>query len=70
MDDLKAKIANGNTEIERRAYVQAAIAYSRIDGGAEPSSMEQKIYDEYIRGGIEAKDLMEVYLQRIKGSCY
>jgi len=48
-------------EIERRKHVEAAIADSRIEGFPPPSRIELEIYDAYIRGEIEAQDLVEVY---------
>jgi len=54
MDDLKAK-----GEIERRKSVEIAIADSRMEGFPPPSGWELEILDAFIRGEIEAKDLME-----------
>jgi Antitoxin VbhA len=52
-------------EVERRKkHVAAAIADSRIEGYPPPSGLEQDILDAYIRGEIEAEDLVEVYKRR------
>ena len=52
-------------EIERRRkHVEAAIADSRIEGYPPPSRPEQDILDAYIRGEIEAQDLVEIYKRR------
>jgi hypothetical protein len=48
----------------RREHVKAAIADSRIEGYPPPSRPEQAILDAYIRGEIEADDLVTVYLNR------
>jgi Antitoxin VbhA len=50
------------TEEERRKHVEAAIADSRIAGSPPPSCAEQAILDAYIRGEIEAADLVTAYL--------
>jgi hypothetical protein len=42
----------------RRGHVRAAIADSRIEGYPPPSPSEQAILDAYIRGEIEAGDLV------------
>jgi Antitoxin VbhA len=47
----------------RRAHVKAAIADSRIEGYPPPSRHEQAILDEYIRGEIEAADLVTAYVK-------
>ena len=51
------------TETERRKHVEAAIADSRIEGYPPPSRPEQDILDAYIRGDIEANDLITAYLK-------
>jgi hypothetical protein len=61
MDDLKAKDADGDAEIERRKHVLTAIADSRIEGSPPPSGIELEIPEAYIRGEIDAGDLVEVY---------
>ena len=48
----------------RRAHVKAAIADSRIEGYPPPSRPEQDILDAYIRGEIEAADLVTAYEKR------
>jgi Antitoxin VbhA len=45
----------------RREHVKAAIADSRIEGYPPPSRPEQAILDAYIRGEIEAGDLVTAY---------
>ena len=42
----------------RRKHVRTAIADSRIEGMPPPSPEEQEIWEAYIRGEIEAKDLV------------
>ena len=44
----------------RRAHVKAAIANSRIEGIAT-SAATQEIFEAYIRGEIEAADLVTAY---------
>ena len=56
-----AEEAGAMTEIERRKHVEAAIADSRIEGLPPPDHGEQAILDAYIRGEIEAKDLVTAY---------
>ena len=53
-----------DAEIERRKHVRTAIADSRIEGFPPPSGLELEILDAYIRGEIEARDLVTVYQQR------
>jgi hypothetical protein len=48
----------------RRSHVRAAIADSRIEGLPPPSRPEQAILDAYIRGEIEAADLVTAYRKR------
>jgi hypothetical protein len=50
----------------RREHVKAAIADSRIEGYPPPSRPEQDILDAYIRGDIEAADLVTAY-RRARG---
>lgn len=50
-----------DAEIERRRHVETAIADSRIEGMPPPSGKELEIMDAYIRGEIEAQDLVNVY---------
>jgi hypothetical protein len=44
----------------RRKHVNAALADSRIEGMPPPGVWELEILDAYIRGEIEAEDLVEV----------
>jgi hypothetical protein len=48
----------------RRGHVRVAIADSRIEGYPPPSRPEQAILDAYIRGEIEAADLVTAYRKR------
>ena len=51
-------------EIERRrGHVRTAIADSRIEGMAPPGAEELAIFEAYIRGEIEAGDLVTTYLK-------
>jgi Antitoxin VbhA len=51
-------------EMQRcREHVRATIADSRIEGYPPPSRPEQDILDAYIRGDIEANDLITAYLK-------
>jgi|tagenome__1003787_1003787.scaffolds.fasta_scaffold18589879_1 hypothetical protein len=59
---MKAK--HETTEADRRKHVETAIADSRIEGYPPPSRPEQDILDAYIRGEIEAQDLVTVYKRR------
>ena len=45
----------------RRRHVETAIADSRIEGFPPPSGTEKAILDAYIRGEIEAGELVEAY---------
>jgi hypothetical protein len=47
----------------RRVHVRVAIADGRIEGYPPPSRPEQDILDAYIRGEIEAGDLVTAYLK-------
>ena len=58
-------ISPGEIE-QRKKHVETAIAASRIEGIPPPSRIELEIYDAYIRGEIEAQDLVEVYKRRQK----
>jgi hypothetical protein len=49
----------------RREHVRAAIADSRIEGLPPPSRPEQAILDAYIRGEIEAGDLVTAYKKMV-----
>jgi Antitoxin VbhA len=60
-DDQKPAISAEEME-RRREHVKAAIADSRIEGLPPPSRPEQAILDAYIRGEIEAGDLVTAYL--------
>jgi hypothetical protein len=48
----------------RREHVKAAIADSRIEGMPPPGRLELEIFEAYIRGEIEAADLVTAYLSR------
>lgn len=63
MTDDKATISPEEMQ-RRRGHVRAAIADSRIEGLPPPSRQEQEILEAYIRGEIEAGDLVTVYLNR------
>jgi len=45
----------------RRRHVETAIADSRIEGFPPPSGPEKAILDAYIRGEIDAGELVTVY---------
>ena len=47
----------------RRVHVRTAIADSRIEGLPPPTSRELEILEAYIRGEIEAGELVEAYQQ-------
>jgi hypothetical protein len=49
----------------RRGHVRAAIADSRIEGDIAISAETLEIFEAYIRGEIEAGDLVTAYLQSI-----
>jgi hypothetical protein len=49
----------------RREHVRTAIADSRIEGLPPPSRPEQAILDAYIRGEIEADDLITAYKKAV-----
>ena len=50
----------------RRGHVRAALADSRIEGGSAPGAAELEILEAYIRGEIEAGDLVTAYLNRLR----
>jgi hypothetical protein len=54
------------TETERRKSVEAAIADSRLEGLPPPGPAEQEIYDAYIRGEIEARDLVDAVRRSVQ----
>ncbi len=60
-DIMKSGATMGDAEIERRKHVAAAIADSRIEGLPPPDGAELEIFEAYIRGEIDAGDLVEVY---------
>jgi len=47
----------------RRSHVRTAIADSRIEGMSGPNEAEQEILEAYIRGEIEAADLVTAYVK-------
>ena len=63
-DDPKPKITPEELE-RRRGHVRTAIADSRIEGMAAPGAEELAIFEAYIRGEIEAGDLVTAYQRRI-----
>jgi hypothetical protein len=58
------------TEAERRKSVEIAIADSRIEGMPLPSPTEQAILDAFVRGEIEAKDLVTAIKRTVLGEGY
>lgn len=48
----------------RRDHVRVALADSRIEGMANPGAAELEILEAYIRGEIEAGELVTAYLRR------
>lgn len=62
-DETKPAISAAEMQ-RRREHVRCAIADSRIEGYPPPSRPEQAILDAYIRGEIEAGDLVTAYLHR------
>jgi hypothetical protein len=58
-DDTKPMISPEEMQ-RRRKHVSVAIADSRIEGIAT-SDAEQEVFDAYIRGEIEARDLVTTY---------
>ena len=61
-DDPKPRITPEEME-RRRGHVRTAIADSRIEGGTI-SAAELEVFDAYIRGEIEAGDLVTAYRAR------
>ena len=61
--EMKPKITPEEME-RRREHVRTAIADSRIEGMAPPGAEELAIFEAYIRGEIEAGDLVTAYLSR------
>jgi Antitoxin VbhA len=47
----------------RRRHVEVAITDSRLEGIDEPSAEERAVFEAYIRGEIEAGELVEAYQQ-------
>jgi hypothetical protein len=64
-DDPKPTITPEEIE-RRRGHVRTAIADSRIEGMAAPGAEELAIFEAYIRGEIEARDLVTAYLTRAR----
>jgi hypothetical protein len=62
-DEPKPTITAEEME-RRRGHVRTAIADSRIEGMATPEPPEIEILEAYIRGEIEAGDLVTAYLSR------
>ena len=62
-DEPKPTITPEEME-RRRVHVRNAIAGSRIEGLPPPTSPELEIFEAYIRGEIEAADLVTAYLAR------
>jgi hypothetical protein len=62
-DDPKPRITPEEVE-RRRGHVRTAIADSRIEGMAPPEPLEIEILEAYIRGEIEAGDLVTAYRAR------
>ncbi len=65
MDDIKrtveAKRALGPEETERRrTHVRTAIAENRLEG-IKTSAETQAVFDAYIRGEVDAGDLVEAF---------
>ena len=56
-DDPKPRLSPEELE-RRRGHVRTAIADSRIEGMAPPGAEELAIFEAYIRGEIEAGDLI------------
>jgi hypothetical protein len=55
---------SANEMQRRRRHVETAIADSRIEGFPPPSAREKAIFDAYIRGEIDASDLVTEYKRR------
>jgi hypothetical protein len=68
MDDLKAQTGADKRRVKpvispeeiehRRTHVRIAIADSRIEGFSPPSRPEERIHDAFVRGDINAAELM------------
>jgi hypothetical protein len=59
---MTARPALTPEEIQRRRkHVETAIADSRLEGMIEISAEERAIFDAYIRGEIEAEDLVRAF---------
>ena len=48
-------------EMRRRRHVETAIADSRLEGMTDISAEERAVFEAYIRGEIEASELVEAY---------
>jgi hypothetical protein len=57
------------TETERRKHVETALADSRL-AGMTISRATQAIFDAYIRGEIQACDLVTAYKRMVLGGGY
>ena len=64
-DDPKPTITPEEMQ-RRRVHVRVAIADDRIEGIDGPGTDEQAVLDAYIRGEIEARDLVTAY-RRARG---
>jgi hypothetical protein len=63
-DDPKPSITPEEMQ-RRRGHVRTAIADSRIEGGNAPGAAELEIFEAYIRGEIEARDLVTAFLHLV-----
>jgi hypothetical protein len=63
-DDPKPTIGPDEMQ-QRRGHVRAAIADSRIEGMMAISAAELALLERYIRGEIEAGDLVTAYLTHL-----
>jgi Antitoxin VbhA len=66
IDDDDPKPAITAEEMQRRAHVRIAIADNRMEG-IPISRATQEICDLYIRGEIEARDLVAAYVKKRRG---
>jgi hypothetical protein len=66
-DDPKPTITPEEIQ-RRRTHVRTAIADSRIEGSF-PNRAELEIYAAYIRGKIEACDLVTAYMKAVATAC-
>ena len=64
-DDPKPAISAEEMQ-QRRAHVRAAIANNRLEGIATSAATLEEICEAYIRGEIEARDLVAAYVARAK----